>query len=312
MNASTPSPDGDAFDQPRTSRLAIASVVLGVLSLGLSVFTSIPGLICGIKGFNRITKSEAGAPGPRLSGRGLALAGIILCALTTLVTPVLFGLLLPAIMAARTAALRQTSELKQVSLAMQMAVDKWGDYPVDVIDADGKPLLSWRVAILPFLGDEGQQLFEEFHLNEPWDSDHNKALIPRMPAVYAAAGTLASQGLTGVMQPAGPGSFGQPEGTLKFDDATFAIVQPKSITDGLSNTVFLMAVPGVQMPWTQPVDWADEPTKLFALLRKDGVRTLTIATADCAVRAIDTDMPDDDVTAIFSRAGDDGGMLSVD
>lgn len=309
MDAAHPSPEGD---QPRTSRLAIASIVLGVLSLGLSVFTSIPGLICGIRGFNRITASEAGAPGPRLSGRGLALAGIILNALTTIVTPVLFGLLLPAIMAARSAALRQTSELKQVSFAMQMAVDAWGDYPVDVLDADGKPLLSWRVAILPFLGDEGKQLFDEFRLDEPWDSDHNKALIPRMPAVYAAAGTVASQGLTGVMQPAGPGSFGQPEATLRFDDATFAVVHPKSVTDGLSNTVFLMCIPGVQIPWTQPTDWADDPTKLFALLRQDGVLSFVVATADCAVHTLGTDLPDDNVTAIFSRAGGDVGTFSGD
>ena len=47
---------------------------------------------------------------------------------------------------------------------------------------DGKPLLSWRVHILPYL--EQKSLYDEFHKDEPWDSEHNKALITRMPAVY--------------------------------------------------------------------------------------------------------------------------------
>ena len=53
--------------------------------------------------------------------------------------------------------------------------------PAAIYGSDGGPKLSWRVAILPYLG-EGA-LFEEFHMNEPWDSPHNKALIGRMPEV---------------------------------------------------------------------------------------------------------------------------------
>src|SRR5262245_25506596 len=49
-------------------------------------------------------------------------------------------------------------------------------------DKDGLQLLSWRVHVLPFLGE--QDLYNEFHLNEPWDSEHNKSLIARMPAVF--------------------------------------------------------------------------------------------------------------------------------
>jgi hypothetical protein len=49
-------------------------------------------------------------------------------------------------------------------------------------DAQGKPLLSWRVALLPFLEEEA--LYREFHLDAPWDSPHNLALLPRIPRVY--------------------------------------------------------------------------------------------------------------------------------
>jgi serine/threonine protein kinase len=51
---------------------------------------------------------------------------------------------------------------------------------------DGKPLLSWRVSILPFLGESELEVFKQFHLDEAWDSDHNRALLNKMPTVFAA------------------------------------------------------------------------------------------------------------------------------
>ena len=54
--------------------------------------------------------------------------------------------------------------------------------PSVIFGADGEPKLSWRVALFPFL--EQGALFQAFHLNEPWDSPHNKALIARMPEVF--------------------------------------------------------------------------------------------------------------------------------
>src|SRR3712207_2423045 len=61
--------------------------------------------------------------------------------------------------------------------------DAHGHLPaVANFDPRGRPLLSWRVHLLPFLNEE--KLYKEFHLDEPWDSEHNKKLIPRMPRVY--------------------------------------------------------------------------------------------------------------------------------
>src|SRR5262249_29159759 len=45
------------------------------------------------------------------------------------------------------------------------------------------PLLSWRVAILPYIGQRA--LYQRFRLNEPWDSKHNKKLLAQMPKVFA-------------------------------------------------------------------------------------------------------------------------------
>ena len=54
--------------------------------------------------------------------------------------------------------------------------------PAYLADKQGKPLLSWRVALLPYLGQ--QDLYQRFHLDEPWDSPHNRQLIPLIPYVY--------------------------------------------------------------------------------------------------------------------------------
>src|SRR5437016_5495874 len=55
--------------------------------------------------------------------------------------------------------------------------------PAVVYGRDGTPLLSWRVLVLPYLGQ--QDLYEQFHLDEPWDSPHNLQLLPKMPVLYA-------------------------------------------------------------------------------------------------------------------------------
>ncbi len=98
----------------------------------------------------------------------------------------LVGMLLPAIQKVRTASKRMVSmnNMKQIALAMHNYHDVYGRLPAPAImDKDGKPLLSWRVAILPFI--EQDNLYKQFKLDEPWDSEHNKKLLVQMPGIYA-------------------------------------------------------------------------------------------------------------------------------
>jgi len=88
---------------------------------------------------------------------------------------------------------RHVGNLKRIGLAMFNYVSAEGHFPPAAITGkDGKPLLSWRVAILPYLVDyDGRprdDLFKAFRLDEPWDGPHNKALLERMPAVFASSG----------------------------------------------------------------------------------------------------------------------------
>jgi hypothetical protein len=97
----------------------------------------------------------------------------------------LAALLLPAVQAAREAArtAQCTNHVRQLMLALHTYHDLHRKFPpAYTTDADGKPLHSWRVLLLPYL--EEKALYDQFRLDEPWDSPHNRALAARMPAVY--------------------------------------------------------------------------------------------------------------------------------
>jgi prepilin-type processing-associated H-X9-DG protein len=162
------------------------------------------------------------------------------------------ALLLPATQAARDAARRNQSQnnLKWIGLSLQNYHDKHNQFPSHATyDGNGKPLLSWRVYMLPEL--EEQALFEQFHLDEPWDSEHNKKLIDKMPAVFQHPG-VALPGKTVYQAIVGKGAA--------FDEKGGVPLQ--SFTDGTSKTVMVVEVaPEKAVPWTKPADWEFDPEK---------------------------------------------------
>jgi prepilin-type processing-associated H-X9-DG protein len=160
---------------------------------------------------------------------------------------VLVALLLPAVQAAREAARRASSanNLKQIGLAMHNYADTHKTFPARAIfDNSGKPLLSWRVQILPYI--EQQELYQEFRLDEPWDSEHNKKLIPRMPATFHNPSTALRPGMADYLGVSGKG--------LMFDGNKGRSF--REIRDGTSNTIVVVEVdPNRAVTWTKPDDW---------------------------------------------------------
>src|SRR5207244_11694577 len=78
---------------------------------------------------------------------------------------------------------QSANNLKQIALAFHNYHDTFGTFPPAAIySKDGKPLLSWRVAILPYLDQDA--LYQQFKLDEPCDSAHNKLLLDRMQPIY--------------------------------------------------------------------------------------------------------------------------------
>jgi hypothetical protein len=142
--------------------------------------------------------------------------------------------------------------LKQIGLAMHNYHDKNKRFPSAAIyDKNGKALLSWRVAILPYLLDEKDQaLYKEFRLDEPWDSEHNKKLLDKMPRIYASPAAKDGTHKTYYQVITGPGTaFAGKEGLRIFQ-----------ITDGTSNTILAVEA-GEAVPWTKPADIAYDPKK---------------------------------------------------
>ncbi|MDR0871469.1 MAG: hypothetical protein LBN39_11830 [Planctomycetaceae bacterium] len=73
----------------------------------------------------------------------------------------------------------QITAVGQIVMAYRQ---KNGKFPADIKSADGKPLLSWRVTLLPLMGLE--ELYKKFKLDEQWDSETNKPLMETMPTVF--------------------------------------------------------------------------------------------------------------------------------
>ncbi len=202
----------------------------------------------------RISKVIVEALQPRQIGNRLVVEVDQLQSVSVIGT--LTGLMLPALQSARGAARRMQSSnnLKQLALAMHNFESAYRSFPTtNSNDDDGKPLLSWRVAILPFI--EQTELYNRFHLDEPWDSEHNLALLEEMPDTYRHPGKATKPGHTVYQAPVGEHTLLRKDEPTRFGD----------ITDGTSNTIMLIEThPDNAVPWTAPQDWEvdhDEPNK---------------------------------------------------
>jgi hypothetical protein len=144
-----------------------------------------------------------------------------------------------------------TNNLKQIGLAMHnYAAQQGGKLPAARPMGPG---LSWRVHLLPFL--EETALYQQFKLNEPWDSPANKPLIEKMPAVFANPKARTSgPGMTTFVVPVGDTTAFPASGPIAITD----------LADGSSNTLMVVEVNGDKaVTWTKPDDWQPDVATLF-------------------------------------------------
>lgn len=189
---------------------------------------------------------------------------------------------------------RVTNNLKQVLLAFHNHHDTHNFFPSAFnVDGNGQPLLSWRVHVLPFL--EQKALYDQFHLNEPWDSEHNKTLIAHMPNIYASEEQeLVSQGRTRILVPTGPGMAFEGKDALKIP----------SFQDGTSNTLMAVEVTSsAAVIWTKPEDLVVDvavPHRNLTGARGEGFMA---AFADGVARPIKDSIAAETLKALFTRKG---------
>ncbi len=161
----------------------------------------------------------------------------------------LSGLMLPAVQTVRFQArqLQSRNNMKQIILAALNYESTHRQMPGDILDKKtGKPLLSWRVAILPYIGQ--QALYDQFELDEPWDSEHNKRVAERIPPIYLSplSSLRPQEGKTSYLRPSGKGLAKDPQ----VNEIRIA-----AFRDGSSNTIWVVeANDEVAVPWSKPAD----------------------------------------------------------
>jgi RNA polymerase sigma factor (sigma-70 family) len=237
---------------------------------------------------------------------------------------------------------KSLNNLKQIGRAFQKYDDAQGHLPAEIQDKDGQPLLSWRVALLPYLGQEA--LYKQFALDQPWDSEHNLKLLAKMPAIYRVGiepkeGTHTYyQVFVGPGTPFGPSRFlpsgdgsgatggaAAPGGSgppgLAGGAASSPQAPPKNavskrfvpammiqILDGTSNTLGVVEA-GPPVPWSKPADLPFNPEKPLPKLKGPFANAFHVATLDGATYALRRDI---DSTVLRNLIGMDDGNATPD
>ena len=177
---------------------------------------------------------------PNLLG-GLLVMGIL---------GVLIMLLLPMRRGSGGAAARRmacANNLKQIGVALFLYEEKYGALPpAHTVDAEGKPLHSWRTLILPFMDQE--PLYKQIDLSKPWDDPVNKRAFEVGVPPYMCPSANGPSTHTVYMAVAVPGGCFQPTKPRKLSD----------ITDGQADTIMVLEVPEAQaVHWMSPTDSID-------------------------------------------------------
>jgi hypothetical protein len=217
------------------------------------------------------------------------------------------GMLLPAVQKVREAASRVqgSNNLKQIGLGMHNYHDVNGAFPLagepdpkNRANPNAKPLLSWRVHILPYL--EEVALYNQFKLDEPWDGPNNKKLIEKMPKLYTSARAAAPPGQTYYKVFVGDPMAPAPTQPIFVTGQRRSIV---GIADGTSNTIMVVEG-GDPVIWTKPDDIPYDPKKPLPKLGLPGTDTISVLMADGSVQTINLKtIPEQTLRALITANG---------
>ena len=239
---------------------------------------------------------QAGSGAAVAAGAGIGIGmilliiggGVLVCG------GVLVALLLPAVQSAREAARRiqSANNLKQIGLAMQVYHDIHREFPPAVVrDADGKPLYSGMVLLLPML--EQQGLYERFDKDKAWDSPENLSLSSmNMGFFMDPSNPDSTPGRTDYLFITGKNSI--------LEDVRGMRHGLETVVDGASNTMLVIEVKG-NASWAAPNTW--DISKPFDGSHPGVVQTLF---ADGSVHAIRKNIDPETLRRLVER--NDGQM----
>ena len=182
--------------------------------------------------------------------------------------------------------------MQQIGMAMLGHWKLTQRLPAAGVDELGDgPNLSWRVHLLPYI--ERRDLYEQFHLDEPWDSEHNRTLIDFMPEVYRSPNYVGEDNKTVYLAVTGPDTA--------FPGGRQGIGLGQ-VRDGTSKTLLVVeADPDGAVIWTKPDDWQfdpNDPRRGLGTLRPGGFLALF---GDSHVAFISNDTDDETLRRLFIR-----------
>ena len=227
----------------------------------------------------------------------------------------LIFLLLPMVRTARPTAYRTqcSNNLKHIAVALSLYADVYHAFPpAHTLDAEGRPLHSWRTLILPYMeqqhlyaeGIDLAKLYEKIDLSKPWNDAANAEAYKAIVPIFHCPSASCPKDHTTYLASVGSHSC--------FD--TTAPRPLDQIIDGLSNTLMVIEVaPAHAVHWMSPVD-ADVATVMSVgqsstLAHQGGINALF---CDGSVRFLPADTAADVRRALISIDGNDNELLKMD
>jgi hypothetical protein len=141
-----------------------------------------------------------------------------------------------------------TSNLRQLAGALENYRDTFGRYPPAYkADASGKPLYSWRVSLLPFLGEDNA--YFQLDRSQPWNSPHNKKIVDSIePWFFHCPSAKGERYETSYVAVVGPETAWPGAKAMRLGD----------IGDRPGQTILLIEVVDSGIHWAEPRDWPYE------------------------------------------------------
>lgn len=193
-----------------------------------------------------------------------------------------------------------SNNLKQIGVALYGYAEDYGCFPPAYIaDADGRPMHSWRVLVLPYM--ECQDLYRRYDFSEPWDGPHNRLLAKQVPYCFQCPSDTLLPGTagTGYLAITGPQTIWPDNGTVSFGE----------ISDGTFQTLAVVEVAHSGINWMEPRDLPFSALNLGVNspagtdVSSDHLDVAQVLFCDGAVRALEPSLSVKTLKALATRSG---------